>query len=60
MIESSSQNQLSLRRMQSVQLSQAKSQAQRTEEEGGVIGDTFFGHLKSFIHYKDTLGQDKS
>ena len=40
-------------------LSPMKSQSQKTVEEGGVIADTFFGKLQSFIHYKDTQGEEK-
>jgi hypothetical protein len=29
-------------------------------EEGGIIADTFFGQLQSFIQYKDSEGNAKS
>ncbi len=36
-----------------IQLTPVKSQTQKTVEEGGVIAETFFGKLQSFIHYKN-------
>lgn len=41
------------------QLAHTKSQAQRIEEEGGVIAETFFGKLKSFIQYRLTGEQEE-
>jgi hypothetical protein len=31
----------------------------KVEEEGGFIADTFFGHLQSYIHYKNKNGEEK-
>ena len=49
---------LDLKRHSTMSTTPLKSQAQRTEEEGGVIAETFFGQLQSFIHYKDGKGDD--
>jgi hypothetical protein len=32
----------------------SKLLAEKTLEEGGIIADTFFGQLQSFIQYKDS------
>jgi hypothetical protein len=35
-------------------ISPSKLQAEKALEEGGIIADTFFGQLQSFIQYKDS------
>ena len=42
-----------------IQLTPVKSLSQKTVEEGGVIAETFYGKLLSFIHYKNPQGEDK-
>ena len=32
---------------------------ERTQQEGGIIAELFFGQLHSFCHYKQTSGEDK-
>lgn len=36
-----------------------KSQAERVEEEGGVISETFFGKQTTYIYYKDKNDEEK-
>jgi Ubiquitin carboxyl-terminal hydrolase len=47
---------LQLKRIQSTPV---KSQAQRTQEEGGIIAETFFGQLRSIIQYSDSQGVEQ-
>lgn len=44
---------------QNLQLNRLKSQAQKTKEEGGIIAETFFGEIQSFIEYRTSQGEDK-
>jgi len=43
----------------SISFSPNKTQFQKTKGEGGIIADTFFGELDSFIRYKDENGVEK-
>ena len=40
-------------------LSPQKTQIEKTKGEGGVVAETFYGQLSSFIKYKDTNGQEQ-
>ena len=37
----------------SMHMSPSKSQVEKTRGEGGLIAETFYGELVSFINYKD-------
>lgn len=39
-------------------VSPAKSQAEKIEQEGGILSETFFGQLTTYINYKSSNEQE--